>query len=76
MAVVLGAGDAFHLALRAVVLCTTGLENYTVPLGVGKLVTLVTMTVFYVLLYYVRSVARAASPPPCTAWPACGSPCA
>ena len=53
MAVVLGAGDAFHLIPRAVALCTTGLEHYTVPLGLGKWITSVTMTVFYVLLYYV-----------------------
>lgn len=53
MAVVLGAGDSFHLIPRAVALCTTGLENYTVALGVGKWITSVTMTVFYVLLYYV-----------------------
>ena len=32
MAVVLGAGDSFHLIPRALALCTTGLENYTVPL--------------------------------------------
>lgn len=53
MAVVLGAGDSFHLVPRALALCTTGLENYTVPLGLGKWITSVTMTVFYVLLYYV-----------------------
>ena len=53
MAVVLGAGDAFHLISRAVALCTTGLENYTVPLGLGKWITSITMTIFYVLLYYV-----------------------
>ncbi|WP_297871154.1 hypothetical protein [uncultured Oscillibacter sp.] len=53
MAVVLGAGDSFHLVPRVIALCTTGLENCTVPLGFGKLVTSVTMTVFYVLLYYV-----------------------
>ena len=53
MAVVLGAGDAFHLIPRAVALCTTGLEHYTVPLGLGKWITSVTMTIFYVLLYYV-----------------------
>ena len=53
MAVVLGAGDSFHLVPRVIALCTTGLENYTVPLGLGKWVTSVTMTVFYVLLYYV-----------------------
>lgn len=53
MAVILGAGDAFHLVPRALALCTTGLENYTVALGLGKWVTSVTMTIFYVLLYYV-----------------------
>lgn len=53
MAVVLGAGDAFHLVPRAVALCTTGLENYTTALGAGKWITSITMTVFYVLLYYV-----------------------
>ena len=53
MAVVLGAGDAFHLVPRALALCTIGLENYTVPLGMGKWITSVTMTIFYVLLYYV-----------------------
>ena len=53
MAVVLGAGDSFHLVPRALALCTTGLENYVVPLGLGKWITSVTMTVFYVLLYYV-----------------------
>ena len=44
MAVVLGAGDSFHLIPRALALCTTGLENYTVPLGLGKWITSVTMT--------------------------------
>ncbi len=53
MAVTLGAGDAFHLIPRAVALCTTGLEQFTVALGIGKWITSVTMTVFYILLYYV-----------------------
>lgn len=53
MAVILGSGDAFHLVPRMIALCTTGLENYTVPLGLGKWVTSVTMTIFYVLLYHV-----------------------
>ena len=53
MAVVLGAGDSFHLVPRVLALCTTGLENYTVALGLGKWITSVTMTIFYVLLYYV-----------------------
>lgn len=53
MAVILGVGDSFHLVPRAIALCTTGLENYTIPLGIGKFITSITMTVFYVILYYV-----------------------
>ena len=53
MAVLLGAGDSFHLIPRALALCTTGLESFTVQLGLGKWITSVTMTIFYVLLYYV-----------------------
>lgn len=56
MAVVLGVGDSFHLVPRAVALCTTGLEQFTVALGVGKFITSITMTVFYVILYYVWCV--------------------
>ena len=53
MAIVLGAGDSFHLIPRMIALCTTGLEKFTVALGLGKWITSVTMTLFYVLLYYV-----------------------
>lgn len=53
MAITLGVGDAFHLVPRAYALCTTGLDDFTVALGVGKLITSITMTIFYVLLYRV-----------------------
>ncbi|KXB36289.1 hypothetical protein CYJ27_06365 [Aerococcus christensenii] len=53
MAVVLGIGDAFHLLPRAVALNTTGLAYYSSALGIGKCVTSVTMTLFYLLFYYV-----------------------
>ncbi len=53
MAVTLGLGDSFHLVPRAIALCTTGLENYTFALGIGKFITSITMTIFYILLYYV-----------------------
>ena len=53
MAVILGSGDAFHLIPRAISLCTTGLENFTVQLGLGKWITSVTMTIFYVVLYHI-----------------------
>ncbi len=53
MALVLGLGDAFHLVPRAVALNTKGLDAFTFYLGLGKAITSVTMTIFYVLLYYV-----------------------
>lgn len=53
MAIILGGGDAFHLVPRAVALWTTGLEANAAALGVGKLITSVTMTVFYLILYYI-----------------------
>lgn len=53
MAVVLGAGDSFHLIPRVLALCTTGFASYTVPLGLGKLITSITMTIFYILLYHL-----------------------
>lgn len=53
MAVILGAGDAFHLLPRAYALCTEGLEHDTAALGIGKFVTSITMTLFYVLFYFV-----------------------
>ena len=53
MAVVLGCGDAFHLVPRAIALCTTGLDSYAAALGFGKLVTSITMTLFYVMLYHI-----------------------
>lgn len=53
MSVILGCGDAFHLVPRAYALWTTGLEANAAALGVGKLITSVTMTIFYVLLYHI-----------------------
>lgn len=53
MAVLLGAGDAFHLVPRMYALWTTGLEANAAALGIGKLVTSITMTIFYLILYYI-----------------------
>lgn len=53
MAVILGCGDAFHLIPRAYALCTDGLAAHAASLGIGKLVTSITMTIFYVILYQV-----------------------
>jgi hypothetical protein len=56
MTLILGCGDAFHLIPRILALWTTGLESYTAALGFGKLVTSVTMTLFYVILYHVWKI--------------------
>ncbi|MBU5438036.1 hypothetical protein KQI42_08460 [Tissierella sp. MSJ-40] len=53
MAVLLGAGDAFHLIPRSYALLTTGLEANAAALGLGKLITSITMTIFYVILYHI-----------------------
>ena len=53
MAVLLGAGDSFHLVPRMYALWTTGLEANAAALGIGKLITSVTMTIFYLILYYI-----------------------
>ena len=54
MAVVLGLGDAFHLVPRMYALATTGsFAGFVVPLGIGKWITSITMTVFYVILYEI-----------------------
>lgn len=53
MAVLLGCGDAFHLVPRAYALLTTGLESQAAALGVGKFITSITMTIFYVILYHI-----------------------
>ncbi len=50
-ALVLGCGDAFHLVPR--VLDAFSGADYTAALGVGKLITSLTMTVFYVLLFFI-----------------------
>lgn len=53
MAVVLGLGDSFHLIPRSYALLTTGLEANAAALGIGKLITSITMTIFYVILYHI-----------------------
>jgi len=53
MTFLLGFGDAFHLVPRMYALWTNGLEANATALGIGKLITSITMTVFYLLLYYI-----------------------
>lgn len=51
MGFLLGFGDSFHLVPRIIAHLTTGLEDYQTALGIGKLITGITMTVFYYLIY-------------------------
>ena len=53
MTALLGGGDSFHLLPRACALWTTGLEANAAALGIGKFITSITMTVFYLILYYI-----------------------
>ncbi len=53
MATLLGAGDSFHLVPRSYALWTNGLEANAAALGIGKLITSITMTIFYLILYYI-----------------------
>jgi hypothetical protein len=60
--VTLGLGDAFHLIPRAIGIYGETLDNpsesLAFSLGIGKLITSITMTVFYALLYlYFRKTA-------------------
>ena len=48
---ILGAGDAFHLVPR--VLAYYLPRDFSFFLGAGKLITSITVTIFYVLLYYL-----------------------
>lgn len=56
MAIILGFGDSFHLLPRIYALLTTGLENHAASLGFGKLITSITMTVFYLILYKIWKI--------------------
>lgn len=53
MAALLGAGDTIHLLPRSYVLWTTEPEINAAALEIGRLVTFITMTIFYLILYYV-----------------------
>lgn len=48
---ILGCGDAFHLIPRVLNYFID--TDFNLALGIGKLITSVTMTVFYALIYYI-----------------------
>ena len=53
-ALVLGCGDAFHLIPRVLNYFLTD-TDFTAWLGFGKLVTSITMTVFYLLVFFLHT---------------------
>jgi len=53
MALVLVGGDAFHLVPRILVIRTSREEQLRKALGIGKQVTSITMTIFYLLLWQI-----------------------
>ncbi|HOF95112.1 MAG TPA: hypothetical protein PLE79_06205 [Clostridia bacterium] len=53
MALVLVGGDAFHLLPRILAAYSAESEKYRNMLGRGKQITSITMTVFYLLLFYI-----------------------
>lgn len=52
MSLVLVAGDAFHLVPR-VMAAINQAGDYSKAMGIGTLITSVTMTIFYVILYFI-----------------------
>lgn len=52
MTLVLVFGDAFHLVPR-ILAAVNPSADLSVPLGIGKMVTSITMTVFYLILYFI-----------------------
>jgi hypothetical protein len=53
MALILGAGDAFHLIPRILSLHGGGKRNYRAALGYGKLAASITGTMFYLFLWSI-----------------------
>ncbi|WP_143452681.1 hypothetical protein [Konateibacter massiliensis] len=53
MAFVLGAGDSCHLIPRIYTMTDKGARDHTVSLGIGKFITSITMTLFYLILWEI-----------------------
>lgn len=62
MALLLAFGDAFHLLPRIGAILTGDTPRFHRALGFGKLVTSITMTVFYVLLWHLGTLLFPAVP--------------
>lgn len=56
MGLILGLGDSFHLVPRIISIVTQDFEGNAAALGYGKMVTSITMTIFYLILYRVWEI--------------------
>ena len=55
-ALILVFGDAFHLVPRMASIVSKRAERFRIALGIGKLVTSITMSVFYLILWYILTI--------------------
>ena len=53
MSFILGVGDSFHLIPRIYSIMDRNNRDYTALLGIGKFITSITMTIFYVILWEI-----------------------
>lgn len=53
MAIILASGDSFHLIPRVAAIIAKNDAKYTKAMGVGKFVTSISMTLFYVLMWHL-----------------------
>jgi hypothetical protein len=60
MIFILAFGDAFHLVPRMIALNSGegGMEKYKAELGIGTLITSITMTIYYVIFYFFIQMDR------------------
>ncbi len=56
MAIILGLGDSFHLIPRIIALYFNDFSRFTFSLGIGKMITSLSMTVFYLILYIIFKI--------------------
>ena len=56
MAIVLGFGDSFHLVPRIISILTNDFASNIVALGIGQMITSITMTIFYIILYKIFKI--------------------
>lgn len=68
MALVLALGDCFHLIPRMMTLLTGEEERLAKAMGIGKLITSLTMTVYYIILWHIGLMLFPTSPLATLTW--------